>query len=240
MTTEMSRSLKALHDRLMKEKPEGAVHEPDSCPFCAMEDAADGGDMTYTEDELKAKVDEAVKAAVDERDARIAELSAAQLTSETARAVADAVAAKDTELADLRGELDKAVLEGANAKAERDTLVAWLEGEKTAAEQREAAAARKDTRLAKLKEVAHFPDDYLEQNADRFAAMSDEEFDSRCAEYAALSPNGKSGGSTEIPSTLPGLKAGMEGPGTSRGTSAVKELMALRRDRRGVVDLSSL
>jgi hypothetical protein len=240
MPTEMSRSLKALHDRLLDDKPEGAVHEADSCPFCAMEESADGGDdMTYTEEDLRAKVDEAVKAAVEERDARIAELTASQQTSETAKAIADAVAAKDTELADLRGELDKAVLEAANAKAEHDSVLAWLEGEKTAAEQREAAAARKDIRLAKLKEVAHFPDDYLEQNADRFAAMSDEEFDSRCAEYAALSPNGKSA-SSEIPSGMPGLKAGLEGS-TSRGTSsAVKELQALRRDPRGLVDLSNL
>ena len=236
MTTEMSRSLKALHDRLLDEKPEGAVHETDSCPFCAMEESADGGtDMTYTEEDLKAKVDEAVKAAVEERDARIAALSAAQQTSETAKAIADAVAAKDTELADLRGELDKAVLEAANAKAERDSVVAWLEGEKTATEQREAAAARKDTRLTKLKEVAQFPDTYLEQNADRFAAMSDEEFDARCTEYAALSGKSSNG---EVPSTVPGLKAGLEGPSGSKG-SAVKELLALSRDR-GLVDLSTL
>jgi hypothetical protein len=237
MTTEMSRSLKELHDRLLAEKPEGAVHETDSCPLCALEESAD--DMTYTEEDLKAKVDEAVKAAVEERDAKIAELTASQLTSETAKAVADAVAAKDTELADLRGELDKAVLEAANARAEHDSVMAWLDSEKTAAEQREAAAARKDTRLAKLKEVAHFPDDYLEQNADRFAAMSDEEFDSRCAEYATLSGNGKSA-STEVPSTVPGLKAGMEGPGSRGTSSALKELQALRRDPRGLVDLSSL
>jgi hypothetical protein len=236
MTTEMSRSLKELHDRLLGEKPEGAVHEPDSCPFCAMEESADGGDdMTYTEEDLKAKVDEAVKAAVEERDAKIAELSAAQLTSETAKAVTDAVASKDTEIAALRGDLDKAVLEAVNANAERDNLLAFLEGEKAAAEERTVAAGRKDTRLAKLKEVAGFPDDYLEQNADRFAAMSDEEFESRCAEYAALS--GKSGNG-EVPSGVPGLKAGLEGPSTSRG-SAVKELLALRRDR-GLVDLSNL
>ena len=238
MSTTMSRSLKDLHDRLMADRPEGATHEPDSCPFCAMEDAADGGDMTYTEDELKAKVDEAVKAAVEKREAKIAELSSAQQTSETAKAVTEAVAAKDNEIAELRGDLDKAVLEAAGAKAERDSVVAWLESEKTAAEEREAAGARKESRLAKLKEVAHFPDDYLEQNADRFAAMSDEEFDSRCAEYAALSGNGKSAG-TEIPSALPGLKAGLEGPSGSRG-SAVKELLALRRDPRGLVDLSNL
>lgn len=236
MTTEMSRSLKALHDRLLDEKPEGAVHETESCPFCAMEESADGGtDMTYTEEDLKAKVDEAVKAAVEERDARIAELSAAQQTSETAKAVADAVQAKDEEIAALRGDLDKAVLEAANAKADRDAVVAWLEGEKTAAEQAALISARKDTRLAKLKEVAQFPDDYLTQNAERFAAMSDEEFDSRCAEYAALSGKSANG---EVPSTLPGLKAGLEGPSGSR-SSAVKELLALSRDR-GLVDMSNL
>jgi hypothetical protein len=238
MSTEMSRSLKALHDQLLEEKPEGAVHEPESCPFCAMEEPADGGtDMTYTEEDLKAKVDEAVTAAIAERDAKIASLESAQQTSETAKAVADAVAAKDSELSDLRGELDKAVLEAANAKADRDAVVAWLEGEKTAAEEAAAAAARKDTRLAKLKEVASFPDDYLERNADRFAAMSDDEFDARCTEYAALN-GGKPASNGEVPSTMPGLQAGLEGPSTARG-SAVKELLAISRDR-GLVDMSNL
>jgi hypothetical protein len=239
MTTEMTRSLRALHDRLMEEKPEGAVHEPESCPFCAMEELPHGGDdMTYTEDELKAKVDEAVQAAVEERDAKIASLETDAQTSETAKAVADAVAAKDSEIADLRGELDKAVLSAANVTAERDAIVSWLDGEKTASEERDAAASRKDSRVAKLKEVAAFPDDYLEQNADRFAAMSDEEFEARCAEYATLSGERANG---EIPSAMPNLTAGLEGPGsTRRSPSAVKELLALRRESRGVVDLSNL
>lgn len=229
MSSSMTRSLKELHDRLMAERPEGAAHEPDSCPFCAMED------VPMTDDEIQAKIDAAVASAVAEKDKEIADLKAAQQTNETDAAVKEAVASKDAELADLRKELDETVLKLANAESEHSALVTYLENEKAAAEQREQAAARKDSRLEKLRSVAKFPDDYLTANADRFAAMDDEEFEARCAEYAALAP----AGSSEIPSTVSSLKAGQEGQGSGGGKRATQELFAIRRDR-GLVDLSSL
>lgn len=240
--TEMNRSLKEIHDRLMADKPEGAVHDQNSCSLCAMTDEpttpGGGGDMTtYTEDELRAKVDEAVKAATEAKDTKIAELEGAQASDETAKAVKAAVEPLEIELSQVRADLDKKVLEAANAAAERDAITAWLEAEATVQTEREAAASRKDERLTKLKEVASFPEEYLATNADRFASMSEDEFTARCAEYAALA---KPGDNSKIPSTTPALKAGLEGPGSSGRVSAVKELLALRRDPRGHVDLSSL
>ena len=64
--------------------------------------------------------------------------------------------------------------------------------------------------------------------------MSDEEFEARCTEYAALGKPGTS----EIPSGMSGLKAGLEGPGSGTA-SAYKELFAIRRNG-GHVDLSNL
>ena len=237
MTSPMTRSYKELHDRLLAEKPDGAVHDPDSCPFCAMEDEPSGGG-NMTDEELQAKIDAAVAEAVKAKDEEIASLKAAVVTTETEAAVKAAVADKDTEIAELRKELDEAVLREANAKAEHDSLVAFLEAEKTAAEEREAAAARKDSRIEKLRTVARFPEEYLTANADRFAAMSDDEFEARCAEYAALAP----AGTTEVPAGMPGLRAGLEGPGSNGNgkSAAYKELFALRREGRGHVDLSSL
>lgn len=237
MTVVMNQSLKSLHDALLAEKPEGAVHDPAGCPLCALEEPASAGEpMTYTEDDLRAKVDDAVKAAVAEKDQKIAELTASALSSETDQAVATAVAAKDEEIATLHGELDKATLALASATTEKDAILAWLEGEATAIAERAAIVARKDERLAKLKEVASFPEAYLADNADRFAAMADEEFTSRLAEYAALSGTRTP---SEIPAGTPGLKAGQEGP-ERNGHSAVKDLMAHRRDPRGHVDLATL
>jgi hypothetical protein len=237
MNLVMTRSLRDLHDALLAEKPEGAVHESDSCPFCAMQKEEERPSMsTYTEDELRAKVDEAVKAATDERDAKIAELTKAQASNETEAAVQAAVEAKDSELAGLRSELDTKVLEAANAVKEHADLLAFLEASKVAAEQAALIATRKETRLAKLKEVASFPDDYLNVNLDRFAAMSDEDFESNCAAFAALSkPSG-----SEIPSGVSGLLAGQEASTGGRSNTAVKELFALRRDPRGHVPLSNL
>jgi hypothetical protein len=241
MTSIMTTSLKEVHDRLLACKPEGAAHDPDSCPLCAMEDTGEENMTTYTEDEVQAKVEEAVKASRASLDAEIADLKTKLGESEADQAVAAAVAEKDKEISELQSELDKAQVELGNVTAERDAIVAWLEKEKADQERAAEIAARKETRIEALKKVANFQADYLEKNADRFAAMSEEEFETRCAEYAALSGTSyvPGQGTSEIPSGVSGLKAGMEGPSGSGRSSAVKELFAMRRAN-GHVDLASL
>ena len=48
----MSTELKALHDQLLAEKPEGVVHDEASCPLCALEEVTtqipEGGSMSDT------------------------------------------------------------------------------------------------------------------------------------------------------------------------------------------------
>jgi DNA repair exonuclease SbcCD ATPase subunit len=232
MTTTMNRSMKALHDRLLAEKPDGAVHEPESCPLCAMEDAnAGGGNVTtYTEDEVQARVSAAVAEATAPLEAKLNELTQ---TSETAAAVQAVRAELEPKISDLQTQLDAAVLEAANATAERDSIIAWLEAEKAAQEAEAAMKARMDERITKVKAVASFPDEYLEANKERFAAMSDEDFEVACQGWAALSASRPQGG------TIPAGGLHHERESAAAGSSAVKELFSLRRSH-GAVDLSSL
>jgi len=230
MTSEMS-SLKELHDQLLAEKPPGAVHEPDSCPLCAMNDTGGAPVTTYTEDELKEQVDKAVKKAL-KADAEAREATSADV----AEAVAAVQAGYDAEIAELRSELDLKVLEVTNAQLEVAAIKAWLQSEADAAAEFQLITARKAERLAKVKEVAAFPEDYLSTNADRFAAMSDEDFQVALDGWAAISSH-HSGGDT-IP-TQTALHAGRESTNTGSTSSATKEIFALRRDF-GRVDLSTL
>jgi hypothetical protein len=235
-------TLKGLHDRLLAEKPEGAVHEP--CVLCAMTDdngGTDGhkggsvSDQTYTEDELKSELAKATAAL----EARVKELETSQQVSEVESRVAAIKAEKDAEIADIQRQLDEAVLQAAGERLRADAIVEWLEAEKTAAEQAAEQAARRDERLAKVKEVANFPEEYLVKHADRFAAMTDEDFEAHVeglreiAAAAGLKPAG---------STLPdktGLHAARDDNTSTRSVgSATKEIFALRRS--GRIDLSTL
>lgn len=252
MTTPMAakpdlRSLKALHDRLLESKPDDAEHDFDSCALCAYDDTAGGSDegtedmsttttTTFTEDQLNAKVEEIVGPL----QTRIRELEEAAGKSETEAAVAAAVADKDGVIADLQRQLDEKVVEAEAQRERADLLVAWLEGEATAQQEAESIKARKDDRLAKVAEVAKFPEDYLEEHGDRIAAMSDEDFAFQLETWARITAdNGGSDPSREIPRHT-GLHASREGEGGGgrRTGSALKEVMSLRRN--GPVDLSAL
>lgn len=229
-------SLKGLHDRLLAEKPEGAVHDEATCPLCAIAETPDGTEAmsTYTEDELKAKVAEAVKTATAELEAKVAELTTAAQTSEVEQAKAELKAEFEPQITELQQQLDEKVLEAQNAATERDAIKAWLDAEAAAAGERQTIEARKAERLAKVKEVANFPDDYLTKHADRFAAMSDEDFAVACEGWAAI--GGKPGGDT-IPNKT-ALHAGRESEGSAVG-SATKELFAMRREH-GHMDLTGI
>lgn len=186
---------------------------------------------TYTEAELKAEVDKAVKAATAELEAKVGDLTAAAQTSEVDAVKAAMKAEFDEQLAAVQAELDKKVLEAGNAIVERDAIVAWLDAEAAALVERQTIDARKADRLAAVKAVATFPEDYLNANVERFAAMGDDDFQVALDGWAAISSAGSG-----IP-TKTALHAGRE---STNGTtmSATKELMQLRRV--GRVDLSTL
>jgi vacuolar-type H+-ATPase subunit I/STV1 len=215
---------KRLHDQLLERMPEGATHDRETCDLCSATNTPEGGDrVTYTEEELQAAIEEKTA----ELSARIEEMESAARASEVDAKVEAAKAEAQAEIAELRTQLDTAVLEAEAAKSEKDAVIAYLTeiaaAEKAAAE----IAARREERLAKVKEVASFPDTYLEANADRFAAMSDEDFELRCAEWASMST--KAPVAPAADDTLPtgtALQAAREdGTPNDRGRAAVRELL---------------
>lgn len=181
--------LRAIHDRLLEVMPEGAEHEAGSCPLCVAMDAIDhdrtpGGVMpeTFTQDEL----DAAIAAASGPLQQRLAELEAQVKETEVGRAVAEVSAAKETEISDLQTQLDAATVARTAAEtALAETQQYWADAI-AAHEQAAEIAARKDERTAKAKELGVFTEDYVVSNADRFAAMSDEDFAARIEEWRLI------------------------------------------------------
>jgi hypothetical protein len=204
----MSTTLATIHDWMLEGKPEGASHDAPSCPICtptgevAGENTPNGGsvsDKTYTEDEYNT-----VLAKVTDLEAKVANLTAAAETSEVDVKVAAAKAELEAQIADLQSKLDTATLEAEAAKKENEKFTAWLAGEAEAAAQAAELATRKESRIAQVKEAASFPDEYLEANADRFAAMSDETFAAALEDWKTIAPKGDStttNGKDDIPST---------------------------------------
>lgn len=234
---------KAMHDALLAEKPDDATHDPSECAICVMTDADvpeptgdTGGNMpTYTEEDLKAAVDAAVRTAVPELEdlrAKVRDFEAADAASETEQQLEELRQAHEAEKSEIQAKLDEAVLQATTEKERADGIVTWLEEEGAKAEAEATIAARKDERLAAVREAANFPDEYLESNAERWAAMSDEDFEARLGEYKVIS--GKSGGDGKGGDTLPthtALHASRDERTTTTTTRApaVKELFALRR-----------
>lgn len=230
----MSTELKTLHDRLLAEKPEGVVHDEASCPLCAMEaipheEIPEGGSMSeFTKEQVDAAVAEAVEAATSALKTQLAELESKQQETEVGKAVSEATAPLNEQIADLQSKLDAEVMArttAEEAKTEVETFWSEAIAAKTAADE---ADARKDERLAKLKEVA--PEGahaYLDENADRFAAMSDEDFDARIEEYRTITAKAEPG--SEIPSAtaLTAAREGATGSATQPG-SMLSELGSLR------------
>lgn len=188
----MSTTLKSLHDRMLAEQPEDALHVASTCPLCtpSVETASanlNGGlvaePKTYTQEEH-----DALAAVVSALQAQVAELTAAGESSAMDAKIAAAVAQVEAQVTELQSQLDAAVLEAQAAKDERDTTIAYLTGERDAAEAASALSARRDERIAKVKEAASFPDEYLESNADRFAAMSDEDFEKALEDWKVIAP----------------------------------------------------
>lgn len=217
--------LKALHDLLLADKPEGATHTAADCPICA---SAPGHQeeatvKTFNEDELRAAVDAAVAEMRSELDTLRASREASEIESRVTKAVTEATEPLTAQVTELQGKLDAAVLEAQNEKARAD----GLEAEKVAAAEAATLAARKDERLAKVKEVANFPEEYLNANAERFAAMNDEDFEARLEEYRQIAT--KATGTEGALPKVTALKAATEGGSPAKSTSVVREVFAMRR-----------
>lgn len=170
-----------LHDALLEHKPEGASHDDTTCPVClaataetAKEEANVAGDetRTFTEAEHLAVLSDAVRR----------ETATLQTEKETL----------STEKAALESRVDTLEAEKAVLITERDNAVTELANFKAEQAEKETAEARKEDRLAKAKAAAdHLPDDFFTpERAARWAEMSDEVFETACADLAATKPVG--------------------------------------------------
>ena len=216
--------LKELHDLLMAEKPEGASHPADDCPYCKSDadpKEAEEVSVSYTEEELKAKVDEAVSSATKELEAKVKELEEVRSASEVEAKLAEAKAEFETKVSEIQAQLDTAVLEAEKAKTEKEEIVAFLEAEGKKAEEAAALAARRDERLKQVAEVASFPEEYVEANADRWAGLDDEQFAALLEDYKAVGAKKDDEGSDTAPPAGSAMTASRENKGDAKVMSEV-------------------
>lgn len=229
---------KGLHDHLLEHQPERAAHDKGTCPFCAMgpddangrviaHDATGGGTAvkTFTEDELKAAVDKAVADATADLQTKLKSFEESATEAEIEAKLDAAKTELQTKVDELQTQLDAAVLEAKGEKDKREAIEAWLTEEGEKAEHAKEIASRRDDRLAKVKEVANFPEEYLEKNADRFAAMSDEDFEARLEEYREIASKGEGSG---IPAKTALTAAREDTNGKGRKGTGVSEVFGLR------------
>lgn len=148
-------------------------------------DLSEGGDVmskTYTQEEYDAVVEQ-----VEAVSARLAEIEASAEQEAVEARFAEVAEKHAEELAELQSKLDAAVLEAEAVKAEMSELKETLEKEAAAWVEAAEIAERREDRLARVKEVASFPEDYLEANVDRWAAMDEDTFEASLADYASVS-----------------------------------------------------
>jgi hypothetical protein len=179
---------KAIHDKMLETLPDGVVHQMAACRFC-LADALDEGDhggapvTTYSQEEL----DRAVAAAVADANAEATKLKAAQATAELDAKVAEVTAAKDAELADLAKKVEAAELLAQTEKAAREAMETFLADEAAREAEEKELAARLETRLAEVAELqVPWTPEQIAAKAPAWAALTDEEWDSRKAEWAEI------------------------------------------------------
>lgn len=223
----MSAELKELHDRLLAEMPETETHE--TCSLCNYKPEGDTQMTTTPEEQLQAIAD-AVEAAVAEATAplneKIATYEAAAQETEAGKAVAEAVAPLEEKIGELQGQLDEAANAKGAAETELANVLAYLETEKEEADRQAEIASRRDDRIAKLQEHTNFDEAYLMEHADRFAAMSDEDFEARLAEFAAAGVK-----KSEAPVTTAMAAGARETASSFREGSMLGELRTMHADR---------
>lgn len=219
--------LRELHDLALARKPEGATHE--GCPLCAVEDPAKDLEeklvKTFSEEEVRSAVEAATRELRAELDSLRASQEQVEVETRIKEKVDEATQPLQAQISELQDKLDAAVLEAQTEKARADAL----EAEKREEAEKAAREARKEERLKAVREAApKFPDQYLNENADRWTAMSDEDFELRLEEYRLASKAAEAAtASAGLPSKTT-LKATTEGIG-SQPSSAAKELFAMRR-----------
>jgi hypothetical protein len=142
-------------------------------------DQPEGGSSvsTYSQEQLDAAIAKAIAEATGPLQTKLDELQSQSAEQAQQEAIDAAVAEKVAENAELQTKLDAATLEAATEKKAREDLEAYLAAEKEKVDAKAEADARKDARIEEIKaaELA-FTDEWINENADRLAAMSDEDW----------------------------------------------------------------
>lgn len=228
---------RALHDVLVANSD--GVCPAKECPFCHAAEGVDDPEepvtaKTFTEAELSAEVQKAVAEATAPLQSQLNELLASQTQTAVDKAIADALAPVQAELAEVQGKLDVAVAEAKSERESHEAIVAYLEAEAATAAEAAEVAARKDERIEQVRETKAFDDEYVEENAERFAAMSADEFESRLTEWKAIAARNPANTDGDLPpKTKSALTAAEIEDGkpaaTSKVASAISTVSALAR-----------
>ena len=183
-------------------------------------------DKTYTEDDLKAAVAEALAPVQAELD----QLRLKDKASETDAAIEQVKAEYTSTIEDLQRQLDEEAIKAESARNELANVVSYLEAEVNADAERAEFEARRAARIEAVNEVAEFPEDRLEASADRWAKMSDEEFASLLEDFAAAAAPSKKGKKMDEQDEKDKDKAGLESTGFKPSETASLSDKSLRRE----------
>lgn len=188
----MSTTLRTFHDAILALKPEDAAdHVAADCPVCSgpeevASDTTPGGTQVTDTKTYEAEYKEASDK-VAALEAQVAELSKAREAEEIDSKLAEVKAEAEAQVADLQSKLDAATLEAATAKEAHEAFVKEIEDFQAAEAAAEAFETAKAERIAAVKEAAPaLPDEYLTENADRFAKMDEESFQASLEGFKAI------------------------------------------------------
>jgi hypothetical protein len=247
----MNKQAKVLHDQALALMPEGASHPSDTCPFCTPEIASatgtpSGSDRPATE-EAPNNPDTASEGGTEGMDTITLETHKAEVAAAVAKAVADALAPKDAEIATLTSALENKTGEVASLttkveelSSENTKLNANLDKAqidlKTATDE---AAALKDEKAqlaetARLADVASarseqatklgiFDEKFVTDSAAKWAQLDDAAWTEKVSEWAALkgtsTPEAQS---TDSASALTGTNEGQDDASNNSTTNTPK------------------
>lgn len=222
-------ALRELHDQMISEMPASASHEAADCPICTPQISEEtGGNMsdTFTKDEVEARVAAAVAEAVSPLAAELDAIRSGEEAAAVEARIAEAKAESEAAVAALQAELDAKAIELEAKSQELAELVSLLEAEEARLAEEAALAARIEERVAAVTEAGAFSEEYVQENAARWASMDDEAFEVALADYKVLAEKAAAASSgSKIPAQTVMTAAREE----NNGGSAVGKLFGLSR-----------
>ena len=191
-----------LHDLLLDIKPETAQHNEDTCPICS--------------EKKRASQEGTVADAIFSQEQHERLLAAA-----VEKAKEEATADSDAEILRLNEQLTQA-----NEKASAlESKVEELESTIKDREEQDRLTELADERAEKVKAVASFSDEQIEQRKMSWAKKDDEEFEALLADYAAVAKaaaENKGSGSENQPPKSKVLDGTRETAGDNDGPTALE------------------